>query len=260
MLTNQCVIMVGTYTDEKGTPIGFIEINNGSSSATRFLSDCEGISDVVEVFDNVILLSLINTIDKHIHHTRFAWRTVSTDNKELQINVPSEYPRLPAIDRYCKFVSRPRNIAIAVLDHRMLLTINSIGSMLIDNTGSILNIISRVTDDDFDSIYYLNGRLKFDHIDVLDQDLRQMTGNPSPEAIIQFTDITSKTAQRNIIWIHPNLKDIISTVINHDNLIITYTTKDGECDYDKYHVFIQPYTVTSDIFAKSGIGYSIELS
>lgn len=252
MLANQCVIMVGTYTDEKGTPMGLLEINNRSSLATVLLDNCESISDVVEVFDNVILLSLSIAVDKCTNHTRFVWRTISTNDKQLQVNVTNEYPRLPAVDRYCKFVSRSNFTAIAVFDHRMLLSL--------DDAGSILSIISRVTTDNYDSIYYLNDQLKFDHIEVLDQDLRQTTGNPSPEAIIQFTDITSKTAQRNIIWIHPNLKDIVSTVINHDNLIIAYTTKDGECDYDKYHVFIQPYTVTSDIFAKSGIGYSIELS
>ena len=253
VLADGCVVMVGYQTDNKGTQTGFVEVNHYPSPITSLLDNCDKVIDVVEVFDNVILLALLQSNDQYSNHVHFIWRRVFIDNSNLPaIDAANDYPQLLTTDKLCKFVRKPKSIMIVITDHRMMLMLNA--------EGVISGVKSIESDDECNSEYYTNGRFKLDHIEIIGRDLRLSDGKPSAEVIVQFTDIIDGTIQRDILWIRSNLSHIVDTVINHDKLVITYTTKDDEYDYDKYHVFIQPYTVISDSFTKSGIGYSIELS
>lgn len=252
VLADGCVVMVGYQTDSEGTQTGFVEANNCSISVTRLLDDCNKVIDVVEVFDNVILLALLESDGQYSNHVHFVWRKVITDDNKLQIVVANDYPQLLTTDKLCKFICRPKSIAIAITEHRMMLMLN--------DEGFVSNVKSIESDDDCNSEYYLNGQFKLDHIAILEHDLRRGSGKPSAEVIVQFTEIKYEITQRDILWIHPNLSRISNTVINHDKLVITYTTKDGECYCDKYHVFVQQYVTNRDGFIKESKSYSIELA
>lgn len=250
MLHNGLFVIVGTCDgDNAAISSGFMNIvsNDQQLTRTELFPEAEAVNDVIEISRNKVVISLLITDSNKSSYSKFSYFDISITNNGICLTEITELDGLPIVNSACRFSRKYNTNFINITNKRILLTI--------DGFQRINNVETFDSFDDTKSVYVLDS--KFELSSIREINAQFYSRDECSEVLVEFNDIKSNRRIRDIIFVHPNIRNIRNQVINHNNLIFSYTIFNTESEMNEYFTFVQPYLVVNNCLLKSNNSYSI---